>query len=164
MSGAEPAPPDLLTPDAPSVLYGIVDTARDPRLYAWVAQAPQHACLFAGQLKPPLHTAAPYLVQMHPELALQRAWQTEGWGQAWGIAMRSRLDLQALRRHLRRFLLARLPEGQVALFRFYDPRVWRAFWPGYSDEERAQWLQGVDEFIVEDPAEPAALSGLAKIL
>jgi hypothetical protein len=80
-----------------------------------------------------------------------------GWGQAWGILLRSPLELDPLRRHLRKFLLAQLPDGEAVFFRFYDPRVWRTYWPSCTPEEQAKWLEGIDEFIAEPaPAVEAA--------
>jgi hypothetical protein len=133
-----------------SRLYGIVDTARDPRLYPLVVQSPNHDCLFAGEIKEPLDRAAPYLVELTDETPLKKVWHSEGWGQAWGILIRSSLELKDLRRHLRKFLMAQLPDGEAVLFRFYDPRVWRTYWPTCTADEQAKWMQGVDEFVAED--------------
>ena len=133
-----------------SVLYGVLDAARDARLYPLVLQSPNYSCLFAGDLAPPLRPAAPYLVELSDATPLKEVWRNEGWGLAWGILVRSPLDLSALHRHLRRFLLAQLPDGQMALFRFYDPRVWRVYWPSCTEDEKAQWLQGIDEIVAEE--------------
>lgn len=134
------------------MLYGIVDTARDPRLHRLVTASPNHACLFEGEIAEPLDSAAPYLVEITDDTPLKAAWRGEGWGKAWGILVKSSLPLKELRRHLRKFLMAQLPDGQVVFFRYYDPRVWRVYWPTCNDEERARWLEGVDEFVAE-PAE-----------
>ncbi len=133
-----------------SRFYGIVDTARDPKLYPLVIQSPNYDCLFAGKLKEPLNQAAPYLVELTDETPLKVIWRTEGWGQAWGILVRSPLELKDLRRHLRKFLMVQLPDGDSVLFRFYDPRVWRVYWPTCTAEEQAKWLAGVEEFVAED--------------
>lgn len=132
-----------------SKLYGIVDTARDPKLLPLIEQSPNYDCLFAGDLPEPLRSAAPYLVELTDETPLKDAWATEGWGQAWGILVRSPLELARLRRHLRKFLVAKLPDGTVTLFRYYDPRVWRIYWSSCTPEEQALWKAGVDEFIAE---------------
>lgn len=134
-----------------SKLYGIVDAARDPKLYPLVVQSPSYDCLFAGKLAEPLQKAAPYLVELTDETPLKNVWRTEGWGKAWGLLVRSPLELKDLRRHLRKFLLAQLPDGTTALFRFYDPRVWNAYWPNCTPQEQADWLNGVDEFVAEPP-------------
>ena len=136
-------------------LYGIVDTARDPKLYALVIQSPNYDCLFAGKLAEPLKRTAPYLVELTDDTPLKNIWRTEGWGMAWGILVKSDAELKDLRRHLRKFLLAQLPDGDTVLFRFYDPRVWRTYWQASTPEEQQQWLNGVEEFIAEPEPEIA---------
>lgn len=133
-----------------SRLYGIVDTARDPGLYDLVMACPQRDCLFAGVIEEPLNRAAPYLVDLTGESLLKDAWRGTGWGNSWGILVRSPLGLEKLRRHLRKFLLAQLPDGDTVLFRFYDPRVWRLYWPSCSEEEKARWMEGIEAFVAEE--------------
>jgi len=48
------------------------------------------------------------------------------------------------------FLLAQLPDGNAVFFRYYDPRVWRVYWPTCTPDEKAKWMEGVEEFIAED--------------
>lgn len=131
------------------VLYGIVDGARDHRLHALATATSEHACLFAGKLEPSLERAAPFLVRLDSGSRLLAAWRSEGWGNAWGILCISSASLGELRRHFRRFLQARLPDGRTVLFRFYDPRVFRAHLPACSTETLAAWFACVDEFRVE---------------
>ena len=137
-----------------SGLYGIIDTARDPKLYPLVIQSPNYDCLFAGKLVEPLNRAVPYLVELTDDTPLKQIWRTEGWGKAWGILLKSSLELKDLRKHLRKFLLVQLPDGDTVLFRYYDPRVWRTYWPTCTEEEKANWLKGIEEVI----AEPEALA------
>jgi hypothetical protein len=137
-----------------SKLFGIVDTARDKSLYPLVKASPVHACLFAGKLEEPVERTAPYLVELNQDTPLRDIWRNEGWGQSWGILIRSDLDLKALRKHLRKFLLAQLPDGNTVFFRFYDPRVWRTYWPTCTDDEKSVWLEGIEEFVAEDPETP----------
>ena len=132
------------------MLYGIVDTARDPRLHRLVRASPHFACLFEGKIEPPLDSAAPYLVELTDGTPLKDIWRSEGWGKAWGILVKSALPLKELRRHLRKFLLVQLPDGQVVFFRFYDPRVWRTYWPTCTPEEQAKWMAGAEEFVAEE--------------
>lgn len=137
-----------------SKLYGILDTARDPQLYPLLVKSPHYDCLFAGKLADPLKRTAPYLVELTDDTPLKNIWRTEGWGKAWGILLKSSLELRDLRKHLRKFLLAQLPDGNTVLFRYYDPRVWRTYWPTCTEEEKANWLKGIEEVI----AEPEALA------
>jgi hypothetical protein len=127
-------------------LFGIVDCARDDRLYDLVMGCPNWSCLFAGKLPDELARTAPYLVALDEPSPLSRAWGLQGMGQSWGIKCRSSLTMPALRRHFRRFIQAKLPDGDVVLFRFYDPRVWVPFWESCTPEERGVWLEGVESF------------------
>ena len=135
-------------------LYGILDTARDPKLYPLLIQSPLYDCLFAGKLAEPIKRTAPYLVELTDDTPLKNIWRDEGWGKAWGLLVKSDLDLKDLRRHLRKFLLAQLPDGEMVLFRFYDPRVWRQYWPTCTPAEQAEWMKGIEEFIPEDELQP----------
>ena len=130
-------------------LYGVIDTARDVRLFPLVQLSPNYDCLFAGKIEPALAAAAPYLVELTDDTPLKNIWRTEGWGKAWGILLKSSLELDDLRRHLRKFLVVQLPDGDVVFFRFYDPRVWKTYWASCSDGERNEWSTCVDEFVCE---------------
>ena len=131
-----------------SALYGIVDTARDRGLYERVAATLEHVCLFAGELPAPLRRTAPYLVNLSRNPDFVALWRRQ-WGQSWGILCASPADLVALRRHFRRFLQAKLPDGSVVLFRFYDPRVLRAYLPSCEAAQLRAWFACVDAFRVE---------------
>ena len=81
---------------------------------------------------------------------IERAWRDEGRGLSWGIMCRSRVPLKQLRRHFKRFLVAKLPDGSVAQFRFYDPRVFGRYLPTCTPEELALWFDGVSAYLVEN--------------
>ena len=134
-----------------TTLFGLIDAARDPQLYGLVVASPEHACLFGGPLKPPLERNAPYIAAVTPGTPLFSAWRDYGWGQSWGIYCRSALPMADVRRHLRQFLQAQLPDGRVVLFRFYDPRVWRTYLPTCQPEELQRWFAGIDEYGAEAP-------------
>jgi hypothetical protein len=128
--------------------FAIIDTAREDRLYELVATA-EHVCLFAGDLDPVMRRASPYLAVLKSDGRLARAWDKEGLGESWGIRCTSTADLKYLSRHFRHFLQAKLPDGKVVLFRFYDPRVWRAYLPTCNPFELRQWFRNVDSFEAE---------------
>jgi hypothetical protein len=129
--------------------YAIVDSAQDPALLAKVKSCRQHACLISGELDPVLAAALPWIVALDPEEQLAMAWRVEGEGRNWGILVQSPLDLDQLKRHFKKFLNAKLPDGMIALFRFYDPRVMRAYLRAANMEERESWFQGVTRYSIE---------------
>lgn len=133
--------------------YAIVDTARDDGLAALVRACARQACLFSGALTPGLAAAAPYLVAIDDREPLIGEWRSRGAGRHWGILCQSALPLDALRKQLRRFLQARLPDGTVALFRFYDPRVFVPYMRAATPPERAPWFEGVNRYAAEGEAD-----------
>ena len=130
--------------------FAIIDGAQDPRLEALVRSCVDHVCLFKGELHPALSQAAPWLVRIDERDPLLDTWRQHGKAQNWGIMLLSSLDLHDLRRQLRRFLQARLPDGTIALFRFYDPRAFNTYMAAATPPERELWFDGIAQYSVED--------------
>lgn len=138
--------------------YAIIDGAQDPRLAGLARSCAAHICLFKGELAPNLAQASPWLVRVDEREALIPTWRQHGAGAHWGIMVYSALSLEALQRHFRRFLQARLPNGAIVLFRFYDPRVFNTFIRAAAPEERAPWFDGVSQYAIErDDAQAGGL-------
>ena len=133
-------------------LYGLFDCAADDTLYPLVAATPGHACLYAGDIDPELAPAAPFIVEVRETDPLLRAFLAEGHGKNWGILCESRLSLSLVRFHFRHYLQARLPDKRVVEFRFYDPRVFRVYFPTCAPDELVRWFDGITRFIVENEA------------
>ncbi len=130
-------------------LYALVDAARDPRLYDWL-RCDEHWCLYSGEIAPALRAVAPYLVRMNRnDSPLHEAWQREGWGKSWGLFCYASANPEVLRRHFRRFLTVQLPDGGIAQYRFYDPRVFRSSVVTTPAHEIGEWFESVEEYLVE---------------
>jgi hypothetical protein len=132
-------------------LYGVLDCAVDPALHAHAErlEPDDAACLFEG-VAPTVKRVSPFLVELAPADPLSRAWRTTGWGRNWGVLLSSRADLKTVKLRLKRFTQARLPDGSgPVLFRFWDPRVLRAYLPRLAPPETAGWFTDVDRWIVE---------------
>ncbi len=137
---------------ADPTLYGILDLARAPELHEHAARLEPGAaaCLFEGRLAPQLRQVSPFLVELAAADPLTRLWRGAGWGKSWGILISSRESLAFVRRRLRHFTQARLPDGQgPVLFRFWDPRVFRVYLPLVEAGEIGAWFEGIDRYIVE---------------
>lgn len=133
-------------------LYGVLDCAMEPSLYEHVQrlQPEQAACLYMGRIDPQILSVSPHLVELNPDDPLSRRWRAEGWGQSWGLLLSARADLAAIRRRLRHFTMARLPNGEgPVLFRFWDPRVFRVYMPLVEPGDLKDWFQGIDLFVAE---------------
>jgi hypothetical protein len=129
--------------------YALVDTAQDPSLIELVQQSKSSECLFSGKIDPVLEAASPHLVELVEGEPLLAAWQQRGAGNNWGIFTESDLPIDRLRRHFKKFLNAKLPDGTIALFRFYDPRVFNTYIRACTPAEYAPWFDGVRQYSVE---------------
>lgn len=129
-------------PKCPQV-YALLDGARNDAIAPaiWLSNLPS-TCLYAGSLSRSLERAAPYLVQLAPESRFFNTFVTTGWGQAWGIFAIAQPDvtLKVLRKHFRTLLCVQDTEGQSIVFRYYDPRVLRAYMPTCEPSEIAKML------------------------
>jgi len=104
-------------------LWGVIDCARDDKLYHEVRLLKDDAvCLFIG-VASEIVAVSPHLVRLREGGALLDCWRTEGLDKAWGVLFRSMASQHDLRKHFRTKLRAVLPDGRRVLVRFWDPRV-----------------------------------------
>ncbi len=129
--------------------FAIVDGAADPRLYPVISECSRHACLYEDDYSPETRAALPYLVELIEGEQLPDLWRKHEPGRFWGIVCQSTLEFKALRRHFRRFTTARLPLGDVVLFRFWDPRVFVTFAEQGTEEETGPFFEKVEVVIAD---------------
>lgn len=135
-----------------SKVYWVLDGARDPTIAELVRSGDlPYQCLFAGEMHPRLQAAAPYLVQLLPDVALSAQLLEQGWGKAWGILAFSGPDasMQELRLHFKKFLRVQTEDGKELLFRFYDPRALAVYLPTCTSEELSNFLGPLTDVLVE---------------
>lgn len=138
-----------LVPGEAQALYGIFDAAADERVYDLV-QACDHECLYDGTSRAVLDRHAPYLVRFGRDDAALARLLDAGWGRSWGIYLASTAAMRHVRKHFRQFLLVRTEERKQLYFRFYDPRVLRAFLPITTVRQATLLFREVDAFLLED--------------
>lgn len=129
--------------------YAIVDTAQDDRLYDYVQLCAEYQCLISGKVPYELAVALPYLVHLGEGEPLTEAWKREGAGKHWGITFESAASIDELRLHFKKLLNVRLPDGTVALFRFYDPRVFRNIVQAENEQTLSTWFLLVRRYSIE---------------
>jgi hypothetical protein len=140
-----------LFPDRDGVqTYAILDGASVPGLVERLhGGTTDYACLYRGELEPDIAEVAPYLCRLERDGPFTDWLLADGWGNHWGVFALSRAGLAGLRRHLRQFLLVRGPDGRQLYFRYYDPRVLRAYLPTCNGEELETVFGPIDEFLFE---------------
>lgn len=141
----------ILFSDPECNVFAVLDGASIPNLLNRLGQdAPQHVCLYRGELESDLKAAAPYLVQMSPSSEFTHWLLLEGWGNHWGIFATSPAGLHTLRKHFRTFLLVKGPDSKTFYFRYYDPRVLRLYLPSCNEAETKAVFGPVCRYVAED--------------
>lgn len=132
-------------------LYAVIDAARSERALQLVEESiDPYASLYDGEPGRAFDDVAPYLVHLQRDSWLLERFVTEGWGDAWGIFLLSSANFDAVRRHLRQFLMVEVDgEAHRLFFRFYDPRVLKTFAEVITPEQRAELLQDLDALLYE---------------
>ena len=131
-------------------VYAVLDGASVPGLLNILArEAPEHECLYRGELKPDLAETAPYLVRLSPGAGFTEWVLENGWGNHWGVFAVSHANLSAMRRHFRTYLIVHSSEAKPMYFRYYDPRVLRVYLPTCNEEELRTVFGPVTRFVVE---------------
>lgn len=134
-------------------LYVVVDGARDRRIVELARQHVEtHQSLYEGAGGENFEDLAPFLVgPMRANSALLDRFVREGWGKRWGIYVTSRDKFSDVRRHFRRFLMVELDSShEKVYFRFYDPGVFRGFWPTCTGTQKRELSEGLEEIFLEE--------------
>lgn len=133
---------------APWSVFAILDAARNPAIYPAVKAAGlPYTCLYSGKLPEVLAQAAPYLVKLEKDSDFTKRLLQEGWGDHWGIFALANATLEEVRRHFKRLLKVKDPQGKTLIFRFYDPRVLRVVLPTCEAGELATMFGPVRMFV-----------------
>jgi hypothetical protein len=141
-----PAPLDV---GAPAV-FALVDAARDEQIYPALLKADcEWVCIYRGDAAVTMAEVAPYLVELDPHARFTSWLLEKGWGKSWGLFLHARVAIERLQAHFRRLTMAQLPDGKIVYFRFYDPRVMRAYLPTCTREETELVFGPVESFILE---------------
>ncbi|HEV7403998.1 MAG TPA: DUF4123 domain-containing protein [Chthoniobacteraceae bacterium] len=153
--------------EQPRAVFALLDGARVRLLPGLLEETPdvEYECLFPGETDPVELTRAPYLVRVKEDSEICRWLLDEGWGKSWGIYVlcRQGTELDPVLRDLRELLQARLPDGRVVRFRFFDPRVWRPFFPTCDARQvRRLFGRAVEAFACEDADGRAVLMESAR--
>jgi hypothetical protein len=110
-----------------------------------------HDSLYRGTSNEKLSGVAPYLFQFAHPTPFSNWFLKSGWGDSWGLMVKSSWPLPELHKHFRKFLMVQTEDGQELYFRFYDPRVLRIFLPTCDAVQiRELFGEAIDAFVMED--------------
>lgn len=139
-------------------LFAVLDAARDPDILPRLKDSGvEHSSLYEERDGEDLATFGPWLAKLPPDHVFLEDLVRDGWGKSWGVYLTCRLPFAELRRHLRQFLLAKLPDGRQVCFRYYDPRVLRTYMPTCSADEMARFVGPVERYLAESSDEEELL-------
>jgi hypothetical protein len=111
---------------------------------------PDFDSLYRGRSEESLAVVAPYLFIFKQNTEFGQWYIENGWGDAWGILIRSYLPMPELHKHFRKFLIVGTEDNQELYFRFYDPRVLRIFLPTCDQQQLREFFGPIEYFIMED--------------
>lgn len=121
------------------------------------AMNPAHACLYYERGEPLLADVAPYLFAISNADDFGDWFYTNGWGNAWGTIVKSKIDFDYCVDHFRKFLIIKTESNQQLYFRFYDPRVLKIFLPTCDQQQIIEFFGPIEKFIVEGHTKEEAI-------
>lgn len=132
-------------------LYAVADGACNDTVVARLAAgAARYETLFKGAARKDIDVS-PFLVELRAASELSDWLTSDGASSHCGIFLISRDGFDRLLAHLRRFLMVVADGGKRYYFRFYDPRILRAYLPTCTDAELTLFFGKVDCFVAISP-------------
>jgi len=134
-------------------LFAVLDAAQSDRILRLLrTSVDEFTSLFDGLRSETEENGAPYLVRFSPASRLLPRLIREGWGESWGIHLAADAPLRDVRAHLRRLLVVtREADRRPMYFRFYDPRVLRAFLPIATPRQKSALHGPIQRWFAEGP-------------
>lgn len=131
--------------------YAIVDSARAEEMPAKLFEIeddPLCRSLFFDTPQEELVDVAPILVKLEPGSDFFLWLLEEQRENSWGVFLTSSSTFDDVFLHLKGLMRAESAEGERFFFRFYDPRVLRAFLPSCDTEELKQMFGCIDAYLL----------------
>lgn len=133
-------------------LYAVLDAARDERVLAsLIGSEARFQSLYEGWQAQSLADVAPFLVSLPLDGPFLDRLLEQGFGRAWGVFLSSDLPFEEIRRQLRQHLKVTDEDGRHLLFRWYDPRVLRAYLPTCTPFEAQVFFGPIERMFCEGP-------------
>ncbi|NDV65072.1 DUF4123 domain-containing protein [Bacteroides sp. 224] len=110
----------------------------------------QYRSLFRGSTGEKLWSVAPYLVDISSDETLVTKIKEKDAVERRVTWLSSPLQIDELRKHLRRFLRMKTGSGEYVYFRFYDPYVVNDVFPHLSINQYMEFFDKIDYLIAND--------------
>ena len=143
-------------------LFAIVDVCDEPDAFIKVCELglDRAVCLYSGESKQKHANLAPYLVTVDEAMV---DWIDETLsGKFWGVFLVCDSDTEEVRRHLKKFLMVKNPNGKELFFRYYDPRVLPTFLQSATEQELESFFGPIRYYFAEEEIEPRAYKSFTK--
>jgi hypothetical protein len=132
-------------------LFAVLDAARDAAILKLLMECTdEYESLYEGAQGRALTHFAPHLVRLPQQSTLLDALVCQGFGMSWGVYLSCDKPFGEVRRHFRQFLMVKAEKGEELYFRFYDPRVLRAFLPTCMPNEVDHLFGPIKCYLMED--------------
>lgn len=138
--------------DVKESLYVVIDACQAPELISMSRHnlSQQTRMLFKGIAAslPEVETFAPFFIPVDLRSNFLENWSTYA-GKNAGILFASSAEPRIVFRHLRNIFIVKDEAGQEHFFRFYDPRVARAFIPSCTEVEVVEFFGPITTFWID---------------
>lgn len=125
-------------------IFGVLDACDSPLVQNIVQRNNEDCtCLYNGRIADDFWAIAPHLVSLSAPIARYIADNEND--ENWGFLIITDADFATVRKHLRKYLQAVLPDGKQVYFRFYDPRVLSTYLESSSAAEIARFMSPFKE-------------------
>lgn len=122
-----------------------------------IAINPTNKCLYLERGEPLLADVAPHLFDLTDNYQFLEWFHNLGWGNAWGVIVKSKTGFEDCIDHFRKFLVIKTETNQQLYFRFYDPRVLKLFLPTCDPKQLITFFGPVEKFIIEGDTKDEAI-------
>jgi hypothetical protein len=131
-------------------LYAVIDACDTPAVPEKARELGETRAvsLYRGTADEQYWAFAPYLFAVDGDLLDWIA--TDLWTGPWGIFAVADGEIEAVRRHFRRFLLVQAPDGEQWYFRFYDPRVLPTFLETSDEQQLSEFFPRLQALVIPD--------------
>lgn len=132
-------------------LYGIVDSARNDEVFRFFLNGEfNYKSLFEETKDLQLYGVSGFLVECKKESQLFNWMTTKAWGNCSCLFLITKVSFDEILAHFQQFNRVYLEDDEEVFFRFYDPRVLRAYLPTCTKTELDIFFGKVENFIFED--------------